>query len=940
MLHAGTDYSFGPFRLSPERRLLLDGQQAVRIGSRAFDLLSLLVEQAGEVVDKEALIKRAWPKVVVEQTSLRFHIAMLRKLLGDGQDGARYITNISGRGYCFVAPVQRGSPSLDHSATPSIADDVSLAPQNLPVRLTRMVGRQTLLRALAAQLPQQRIVTIVATGGMGKSTLALALAEQLLPQYPQGVWFIDLSMLKEEALVASTVATTLNIGVNPQDALPRLLTELRHHRMLLLLDNCEHVRQGVASVVDALLANTGIHVLATSREALGAHDEAVSFLPSLPTPSPGEARTAAEALTYAAVQLFVERAIASQDSFELSDAEAEAASEICRRLDGMPLALELAAARMDAFGVHGLLRQLKDQFELPAGPRRGAPDRHRTLKALLDWSYAMLSPTEQHLLRQVSIFCGPFDQDALHRVLTDGAQGQTELQESMRSLVSRSLVTMESGPDHIRYRLLDTTRVYALDRLRLSDEHTEVRRRHAGYLCHALSESTHDWISMPREALMQKYAHLVDEVRAALDWALAPEGDAPAGLTLLIVAAGPLGHLVTHPEEFVARTQQALQLQALSRVQDPALEYRLHALLATLSLLSRGPNTLSEQAFEQATQMADQLGDKRLQAESCNGRFIEAFGSGRYDEALRHAVGFSNAVADSPDTMHALADARLRALCLHFLGHHEQAVPLIDHVLRHTSPVVRVGPGYPYDRRVSMRILLARTLWIQGMSMQAIEVATEALEHAEREQSTAMSHALAWAACPIALWNGERDSAAAHIEHLLSHSTLHRRAYWAGWGSSYRQILDGAAHGDAPPHKNHAFSDTPLTNSTSLCDMLTTLDPGYLTPPTLARVKQGTVGWCSPEILRAAGDRARFSTAANPDARAEELYQDALDSARAQGALGWELRAATSLARLKAAQQRRAEAQALLEPCYQRFTEGWQHADLRTARALLEDLAT
>lgn len=937
MHRVGTDYTFGPFRLSPDRRQLLEDHQIIRIGSRAFDLLSLLVSHAGEVISKEVLIKHAWPRTVVEETSLRFHIATIRKLLGDGQGGTRYIANISGRGYCFVAAVHASNAGdLEHPAKES-NDLVRRPPHNLPIRLTRMLGRQALLQALADLLPTRRLITVLAAGGMGKSTLALALAERLLPHYPQGVWFIDLSVLKEEALVPSAVATALNIGVAPEDALPRLIGELQNHRTLLLLDNCEHVRHGVASFLNALLpATAGVDVLATSREALGASMETVQSLPTLATPAPGEAISAHEALKFSAVQLFVERAIAVLDSFELTDANAEAVGEICRRLDGMPLAIELAAARMDSFGAHGLVAQLKDRFPLLSGTRRDMPDRHRTLKALLDWSHAMLSPPEQSLLRQISIFSGAFSLDALGRVVSDEAQGPESLLELMATLAGRSLVSVDPSQQDIRYKLLDTTRLYALEKLRLSDAHADIRRRHTGFLCHSLGQSAMDWISLPREALMQKYAHLVDEVRGALDWAFNEGGDVAMGRALVAVAAGPLGHLVAHPEEFIARIQHALRLQAEVPISDTLIEYRLYSLLSTLSLMSRGPGALSEEAAEQACRLADAIGTGSFKAETHNARFVQAFASARYDEALRHAEAFSSVVeAQEHGEMPALAGTRLRALCLHFLGRHEEAHPLTQRVLQHPSPVVRVGPGYPYDRRVSMRILVARSLWMQGKPDQAMEAAREALQYAEQEQAIAMSHALAWAACPIALWNGQDGVAGLHVKHLQEHSALHRRGFWHGWGDSYALVLKhrcGQAF-DIPGTPSLGMAT--LSNA-SLCDMLATFGHGFFSGDTLHRVRNGVVGWCAPEVLRVAGDRMQATSTGGDDTLAEGLYQEALDLAIQQSALGWELRAALSLATFKHRRGQRAEAVAILEPRYRRFSEGWRHADLRAARQLLE----
>src|SRR5438309_8183592 len=255
--------SFGPFRLLAAQRLLLEGDTPVRLGSRAFDILAALVERTGEVVGKEELIARAWPKTFVEDANLKIQVSALRRALGDGQGGRRYIATIPGRGYNFVAPVRFEKPA-DASLAATIA---SATAHNLPLAATRMIGREEVVATLVSRLSRQRLVTVVGPGGIGKTTVALAVAERMIADYEHGVWLVDLAPLNDPRLVPSAVATVLGLEVRTDNPLPGLIAALRDRRMLLLLDNCEHVIDAAASLAAAVLTGLPqVNILATSRE--------------------------------------------------------------------------------------------------------------------------------------------------------------------------------------------------------------------------------------------------------------------------------------------------------------------------------------------------------------------------------------------------------------------------------------------------------------------------------------------------------------------------------------------------------------------------------------------------------------------------------------------------------------------------------------------------
>src|ERR1700732_1744942 len=328
-------FAFGSFRLIPAQHMLLEDEKPLRLGSRALDILITLVESAGETIRKDQLMARACPDTVVEENALRVHIAALRKALGDGQAGKRYIANIPGRGYSFIAPMTREQrqPAVGPTNGPAVRG-------NLPAPLTRIVGRDDIIAALAGQLAQRRFLTIVGPGGIGKTTVALAGAETMSASCEGGVWFVGVAPLPDPDLVTSALGTVLGVSLPGANPISGLAGWLRDKRALIVLDSCEHVIGAVAAIAEAILkAAARVSILATSRESLRAEGEWLHRLPSLELPPRSDDLTPDGALRYSAVQLFNERARAIVDGFALDGDDIAPVIEICHRLDGMPLAL-------------------------------------------------------------------------------------------------------------------------------------------------------------------------------------------------------------------------------------------------------------------------------------------------------------------------------------------------------------------------------------------------------------------------------------------------------------------------------------------------------------------------------------------------------------------------------------------------------------------------
>ncbi|HEF4758307.1 TPA: helix-turn-helix transcriptional regulator [Pseudomonas putida] len=466
-IHSDTVMRFGPYAFHLNQRLVLEGDQALRLGGRALDILQVLVEHAGSVVSKNQIIAQVWPRSVVEEINLRVHIAALRRAFRDGQDGQCYIVNIPERGYSFVAPVQQAS-----GFAPIPLESLPPPRHNLPARLTPVIGRDAVVGSLVRQLPVRRCMTLVGPGGIGKTTVALRVAELLLQHFRDGVWRVDLATIDDPAQMEDHLVRTLELDTGTP------LETLGQRHALLILDNCEHVLERCRAVVDALLASKPrLSILVTSREPLLAASETQLPLPPLVVPPTSALRSVDEFMGYSAVQLFVSRARARQQGFALREQDLRAVREICRRLDGLPLAIELAVAQIDALALVGLQAQLDNCFQLLTQGRRTAVPRHQTLKAALDWSYERLSPLEQTVLQRLAVFKSAFSLDAAVGVVGCDTLLPANLCTVLECLALKSLLSREQIQGVTRYRFLNTTRSYALDKLECNGNTETIFRR-------------------------------------------------------------------------------------------------------------------------------------------------------------------------------------------------------------------------------------------------------------------------------------------------------------------------------------------------------------------------------------------------------------------------------------------------------------------------------
>jgi len=937
-------FVFGPFRLLPERQLLMRDETPVRIGGRALDLLTVLVERPGEIVSKPELLTRVWPNTFVEEGNLKVNMAALRRALGEAHGASQYIATVVGRGYRFCAPVQSSrseGPVFELGAATSRT-------HNLPTGTTPVFGRASAIEAILHELTEARLVSIIGPGGIGKTTVALAVAERAVGAFRDGVWLIDLALLKDPELVPNAIATTLGVVAHLPSMLAALSEFLRNRELLLVFDSGEHIIEAAASCARRILAEAaGVKILVTSREPLLVNGERARRLPGLGTPPRSAHLTAPEALAFPAIQLFVDRATDRHESFQLSDADAPTVAEICRRLDGLALAIELAATRLDAFGVTGLLGQLDDRFRLLIG-RRAGPERHRTLAATLDWSYGLLSPEEAALLRAVSVFAGVFDvasASALGNVATPNAA------DTLAQLSEKSLLAADLDADSIAYRLPETTRAYCLERLQQSGADQAVRRRHAEHVCAVLERAANEWAERPAREWGNAYGRLLDDLRGAL--AFAGRAAADGSLRIRLTVAGILlwNHFALI-EECRGHVAQAVAELDTAGLAGTAFEMRLQLWLGDATTFTSGPRVEAMDALQRALQIAVRIGDADGHVRCLRLIGVYELFRGENEAALRTLETFvAAAAAQVPSAVLEAETAlgigelfvgRLHSARRRLERHHELELRVSNEVQS-----TRYHARYLSDRMVDVGNVLSHVQWLTGSPDAALHTAGAAIEHAlNTKHHLSLSTALSWV-CPVFYWTGRNAECERYVTMLDDEARRHGFAVRRPVAMFYRAALACArpdARADEIDTLERAIEELHATRHLARL-------PFYLGVHADVLVQHGRLGdarvairaaldragaknerWCRPELLRI---KASILTAEGQQAKAEALLLESIGLAQDTGALSWRLRAASDLARLWSATARTDAAHMMLTPVYSAFTEGFATRDLVVAAELL-----
>jgi non-specific serine/threonine protein kinase len=609
-------YRFGQVEVRPsERQLLVEGKPAP-LGARAFDVLLALIDHRDRVVTKNELFDIVWPGLVVEENNLHVQISTLRKVLG-----SKCVATIPGRGFRFVADIE----SSEAPACPLPARN-----HNLPAQLNSFIGREIEIAEVKDLLRGARLVTLTSTGGTGKSRLSLQVAYDLLAEYPDGVWLVELAPLSDASRVPQAVASVLGVKEDAgRPVIEALVRYVRDRRLLLILDNCEHLMQPCAELAKQLLqAGTGVKILASSREPLRINGEATYHVPALAVPGKREAVTCESLARYEAVRLFIDRAVAVQPGFRVNDHNCAAIAEICRRLDGIALAIELAAARVQSLPVEQIATRLDNCFRLLTGGDKTALPRQQTLRASIDWSYDLLEIPERELFRRLAVFAGGWTLEAAEVVCAGGDVEDAQVMDLLTHLVEKSLVALDANGE--RYRLLEAMRQYALELLHASGEEDPVRTRHLDY-CLALGEKARPALVGPHQARwMVRLDQERENLLSAHAWCDHAPGGAERGLHLVCavmtywIARGllGLGHRVLG--------------EALARPGLPTPE-RGRALFAAGQLaFYMGRYSEAQKHLEESLAFARERGDKRRISAALQPLGMACLGQGHLATARAH----------------------------------------------------------------------------------------------------------------------------------------------------------------------------------------------------------------------------------------------------------------------------------------------------------------
>jgi predicted ATPase/DNA-binding winged helix-turn-helix (wHTH) protein len=942
-LNDSHEVGFGPFRLIASERLLLNGRTPVPLGGRALDILIALIERAGEVVTHQELVKRVWSDVIVEGTSLRVHIAGLRKALGDGRNGARYITNVPAKGYCFVATLQRSGRSYRSAEEPPERS----AAATLPKRSRGMVGRDETIERLQAEVIAKRFISIVGPGGVGKTTTAVAVAHALESKLPGTACFADLSAIQDETLLVTAVASAVGCLDHAQGSQDGLLAFLSDKQLLLILDSCEHVLEPVAYLAERLFSEAPrVHIVATTREALRVEGENIFQLSSLDTPAKDVMLTSADALAYPAVRLFVDRAAAGGHLHELTDEDGRVVADICRHLDGVPLAIELAASRVSTYGIRGLADVIGHHLML-VWRSRGSVPRHQTLQTTLDWSYDLLSDHEKSMLCALSVFVGAFTLEMAQAVVPDAGRGEFHVAEAIASLIEKSLLSASLTDGMSSYRLLETTRAYAALKLRERGEEAAVSRRHALYYAELLGGSRATTL---RGRDLTAYVRQIGDIRAALEWSFSPSGDRSVGLALS-GGAVPLFLAIS-----MLRECRRLSLQALQSLTEEdrgtRLELELRLSLAISSNHAHNDSAEVGIVLERGLGLASSLGHAEYQLELLAGLNLHLARLADFGGSLAAAERFAAIARRSGGPRESVTAQWMLGASYHLVGNQQLAQQSYEKGFRDAAADgVNEVNLFGFDQQVRALIGYARTLWLRGLPDQAAQLAFQGIQTAGKQDHPVSLCICLLHAAPVFLWRGDLHIVEALVERLIACAAKYSLPNYEAGGVGLRGQLM-LAKGEA--RKGVEMLQSALSTlrterrymlsssvHRALAEGLVVL--GNCTEATIvidglvADAKRGSGTFELPDLLRT---RAQVLLAVSPGSScsAEKTLKSSLACARQQSALGWELRSALALARLWLHGGRAEEAKSLLSSVHDQFTEGFETADLMEAARQLRAL--
>jgi predicted ATPase len=810
----------------------------------------------------------------------------------------------------------------------------------------RMVGRKDASAAIQRKLAEQKFVTIVGPGGIGKTTVAVAVAHQMSAIFDGRVHFVDLGALGDASLVAPAVATALGVSVQTNNVVPALIDRLQEGPTLIILDCCEHVIAGASAVAEQLIGRVPtLHLLATSREAMRVEGEHVYELCALACPPEDSNLSAHDVLQYPAVQLLVDCVRPVRGDFELADSDAAIAAGICRRLDGIPLAIELTARRVDIFGLSKTASLLDDRLNMSWLGRRTAPPKHQTLNAALEWSYDLLGEAEKCVLSRLSVFAGGFTLEAAVAVVADETIDEANVSDCVWELRSKSMISARG--QEARLRLLDTTLAFASRRFAKSDEENQCRRRHALYFCDLFKQgASRDMPARDIPARLGALGGEIDNLRAALNWAFSVEGDAKIGVELAAASASTwmAMALLTECREWMAK--------AISRLDDSTAGSRqemiIQAALASCMMFTDGMTEETYASWSKARLLAECLNDTECQLDSLLVLWAHQIRLPGYAEATELADRCGD-VADGSGDRGAIAMANyMRGVTYHHIGRILQAETHFELSLHRDDEASRQSliRRFGYDRKVDALAVLANLVWLRGCPDQARRLNQMSIAEARQlDHAVPLCVALAWASFNTYLTTPDDLKTEALANELVDHAAKYTVESYHGFGLGM-QALCKIRRGEADAASATLYRGLEKLSMARYRVFNWIMQAEFARCTAVAgRARQGLAvferakidldetQWYAPELHRIRGELAL----ANDEGLAvgRRYFLGALERSDRQASLSWALRAATSLAIAEKSAGRKEAAWRTLQATHAKFREGLETPDLQLAKQVL-----
>ncbi|MFM0133319.1 ATP-binding protein [Paraburkholderia sediminicola] len=946
---------FGHIEIDISTRVVRRRDEVLHVGSRGFEILALLASVDGRLVTKDELMDAVWPDTVVEENNIHVHLSALRKAFGEDRD---CIVTVPGRGYRLMPRTAAALPSENPAPGKAL--------RRLPPFPTGLIGRDAAITQVCAALDSAPVLTLTGAGGIGKTTLSIAVAHQIAEAHPEPVCFVELAALTDRQAILSSIAQSCQLSFDGDfPSIDTIAAMLADNPCTLVLDNAEHAITHVAGIVEVLTAgNPALRVLVTSREPLRIAQERTVRVEPLDVPA--HDATEQEVLAQSAVHLFLARLQALLGKACFDKTETFIAGEICRRLDGIPLAIELAAAGVLSFGIEGVYRRLDDRMSILTRGYRTALPRQKTLRATFDWSFALLDPGAQALFRRLAMFGGVFTLEPMCAVACDSGLTIGAAIDGIGELVEKSMVNVSFDGPVATYRMNESTRAYALEQLHAENETQEIASRIARYFASRFDAGVGRTCSLQLAVASSDLRQTLDDARAAAEWAFSAGGDLHLAVELTSTLTGVLlGNCLI--EECGTRAERAVS--ALNELPpgsiDVVSEMRVRAALAATLPNLCGPIGRSWQLWNEVLDLAISSGNDEFQARAYWGLWNAALYGGNVHDAIDHALSFQTFARNHGHAWQETLANLLVAVAQHCSGQHDQAksriVGAMQHLATHPREAEQIT-SFAVNPLAICYATLARIVWLQGDADEALAYVDKSVNLITPDKMEPwLTHVLGVVAVPIALLSGDSQRGRRYLDIMRSQAVRHRFTIWREYSECLAascDLLEGEterglpvleASLDALIARGFRRLITPLVVGCAeeLIADGRFADAAARLADTLIFCRRNGKLFFLPEVWRALGLLAQAR--ARLEVQASDAWRDTLNEARAcfleaiqlsqhQGARMWQLRATVAMARLSHEDGQTASALALLQNLSVDFERSSRSPDVQALFELIDAL--